>query len=237
MTAPQGFCGPHQDPRRYRLIRGQNLRPGLELWSATQTSSNHEVTVSVISGVSESWPGYAEALMTIDEPGLAPVLDGFTGPHPTPGPVRPAGETGFLVCARQAGLRLDDWLLANEGSDLNDRLSLLRAIAAGLDVLHGGAADRRLLAHASVSVRNVRVSPDGSAVLFGLGAEVGAERAEPSQDAYDFAVLVAETLLGAQAPAADDGSLDLIRLQHQLSLARVARRRPGLVHEVLSAIS
>lgn len=129
----------------------------------------------------------------------------------------------FLVMERIDAVSLDRWKPARETA-LRDSLAILRALADGLDAIHGAG-----LVHGDVKPSNVLVDAYGQVKVIDVGLVPMIERMKPGQilgtpayiaperalgtvpsralaprsDVYSFAVLAFELLTGAR-PFADD---------------------------------
>ena len=207
-----GVVGPPEDPDRYRL--GDALDASGRLWSARGRGGRPAI-VHVLTADDETWAGVAGALQTLSTPNVASVLDTFT----LDAAIR------CVVSEIVDGVPLDEWVRLRRQSTTSERLSLLQQVAASLDDIHGGSSSGLPLMHGALSPAALVIQADVRAVVVGVGGIAQ----EPGQDAADFALLVAQCVVG-------DATSNAAAVVQTLAASPAGQQRPALAKQIASVL-
>ena len=173
--------GPIDDPDRYQL--GLPVGAGAEgtLYRGSLTIDHGlvlEVAIKMLHPHHRPnlalwrrrWGEQVELLRSLHAPGLVAVRDGFVGALPHQPGEQEAAETLYLVMNLVDGVPLDAWAGLNTEVSDRDKLRLLLPIAAGLDLMHSGAATGGTpVIHGDVKPGNALVTADDATVLVDFG--------------------------------------------------------------------
>ena len=178
------WVGPPAEPDSYQLltpIGGGGPGTG-QVWRGVRplpgVSWQEDVALKVVPALTgadpaaeQAWVGYGNRLMRLNHPGLARVVDVFSGPwmH-RQGEQPPSSWARYLVMNLVEGTALSRWLAENPGVPLSTRIAMLAPVAAALDEMHSGRVTQGPLAHGDVKPSNMILRPDGSVVLVDLGS-------------------------------------------------------------------
>ena len=266
------WVGPPADPDSYQLltpIGGGGPGTG-QVWRGVRplpgVSWQEDVALKVVPALTgadpsaeQAWVGYGNRLMRLNHPGLARVVDVFSGPwmH-RQGEQPPSSWARYLVMNLVEGTALSRWLAENPGAPLSARIAMLAPVAAALDEMHSGRVTQGPLAHGDVKPSNMILRPDGSVVLVDLGTgprsdsgpatgrmdpyaapELRAQGAQPTpeSDAFAFAAGLAHMIIGQPPPVDPYGYLDVPALERILAGHPATYRRPALARQILAPLA
>jgi len=176
------MVGPVDDPDRYELHVVVGGGAEGQVWRATRrlTDGPLDVAVKVLSptagfdpvGDRERWEAQVARLRSFRHPGIVAFQEGFVGapPHEA-GQAQASDLQAYLVMSFVDGPSLADWLRANPGVGVEQRLAVLATAAGALDELHA-----RGFVHSDVKPDNIRIATSGAHAL-GVLVDFGLMRA------------------------------------------------------------
>lgn len=211
-TAEVFHVGPPEDPDRYRLGAAVGAgREGILYHGYLTVAPELGLDVAVkllhpqhdprLEAGRRQWRERVGLLRSLRAPGVVGVRDGFVGALPHPARAGGHGEALYLVMNYVDGMPLDVWAEENAGLSDRNKLRLLLPVAAGLDLLHTGAATGGVpLVHGDVKPANVLVTAEGHAVLvgFGMARPVAGDSSSPADDRYAFGGVAYHLLTGGR---------------------------------------
>ncbi len=255
--------GPRKAPDMFRLVTALGSDARGDAWLAMLDDARGEeqaVAIKICPSVDEpdaeaSWDIYAQLLIRLRHPNIVAVRDGFTGTagH-APGESSGPHSFRYVVMDYIPGPTFERWLADDPHTSFLVRRDVLSALAAGLDKLHSGYVLSGRACHGEVTLSNVIMRSDGTAVLVDIGPGAGTRSPEmavylaPEQrradaapsvatDAFAFGVSAAQALIGAPAPRDASGYLDTAALAATLRAHPVTRWRPVLRRRIMSLLS
>lgn len=173
--------GPKDEPDRYRLgvpvgagtegtlYRGSlTIDQGLVLDVAIKMlHPHHRPNLAVWR---RRWTDQVELLRSLRAPGLVAVRDGFMGALPHHSDEADGADTLYLVMNYVEGAAIDTWAANHPEVPDREKLRLLLPIAAGLDLMHSGAATGGIpVIHGDVKPGNVLVAEGHGTILVDFG--------------------------------------------------------------------